>query len=140
MTTRSTIAREAMRRERWEPLLLADWSNAERPPTTHLIRASGGTLEEFLFERYSAFTMWHGLRRRFRVWHPPWKFASFEATVSHDSLLEETGSWHREARFVGAHFAPGFSDVWMGRPRLIPRTLNSEYPCYPRNPRFLSPS
>jgi uncharacterized protein YqjF (DUF2071 family) len=136
----STIAMADMRRERGEPLLLAEWSEAvllhghvhdthsarilsytARPlaEKTSLNSAGVGTLEEFLFERYSAFTTCWGLQRRFRVWHPPWQHAHIEATIHEDSLLGLTGVWHQEATFIGAHFAPGFKDVWMGRPRFL---------------------
>ena len=81
--------------------------------------AEAGTLTEFLLERYNAFTTFVGLRRRFRVWHPAWLHQAIEAVIEDDSLLSRTGEWHREARFFGAHFAPGFKDIWMGRPRFV---------------------
>ncbi len=80
--------------------------------------AEAGSLTEFLLERCTAFTMYLGLRRRFRVWHPAWRHTKVDACIHENSLLARTGDWHREARFVGAHYAPGFKDIWMGRPHL----------------------
>ena len=93
--------------------------SAEGTLPADLTTAEAGTLTEFLVERYSAFTTFLGLRRRFRVWHPAWLHQPIKAVIHDDSLLARTGDWHRSAQFVGAHFAPGFKDIWMGRPRFI---------------------
>lgn len=81
--------------------------------------AEAGSLEEFLLERYSAFTTFLGLRRRFRVWHPAWRHTAIKASISENSLMARTGSWAASATFAGAHYAPGFKDIWMSRPRLV---------------------
>ncbi|MDB6139860.1 MAG: hypothetical protein JWO94_2932 [Verrucomicrobiaceae bacterium] len=81
--------------------------------------AEAGSLDEFLLERYSAFTTLLGLRRRFRVWHPAWQHMKLDAVIQDNALLECTGTWFRGARFIGAHYAPGFRDIWMGRPRFV---------------------
>jgi uncharacterized protein YqjF (DUF2071 family) len=78
-----------------------------------------GSLDEFLLERYTAFTEWRGLRRFFRVWHEPWPVAPLAATVEDASLLEETGEWIRHARLIAGHYSPGVRDVWMGHPRFL---------------------
>ena len=80
--------------------------------------AESGSLTEFLLERYTAFTSFLGLHRRFRVWHPAWRHMAVNATIHENSLSARTGDWHCAARFIGAHYAPGFKDIWMGRPRL----------------------
>lgn len=81
-----------------------------------LASAGEGTPEEWLFERYSAFTRRRGVTRRFRVWHPPWRFARVGARVRDRGLLATTGAWARRWRFTGAHVSPGFDGVEMGRP------------------------
>ncbi|MDB6117710.1 MAG: hypothetical protein JWO08_1491 [Verrucomicrobiaceae bacterium] len=81
--------------------------------------AEKGSLTEFLLERYSAFTTFLGLKRRFRVWHPAWQHVTLKAAVYENSLMALTGAWAQEAQFAGAHYAPGFRDIWMGRPRLV---------------------
>lgn len=81
--------------------------------------AEAGGLEEFLLERYSAFTTFLGLRRRFRVWHPAWRHVAIKAVVLENSLMARTGSWASAATFAGAHYAPGFKDIWMSRPRFV---------------------
>ncbi len=78
-----------------------------------------GTLEEFLLERYIAFTEHRGLRRRFHVWHKPWPQTPIEVAVKDDSLLAATGEWSARASCIGAHFSPGVTDVWMGRPEFL---------------------
>lgn len=78
-----------------------------------------GSLDEFLLERYTAFTHWRGLRRFFRVWHEPWPVTPLDATIRDTSLLEQTGGWISRARLVSAHYSPGVRDVWMGHPQLL---------------------
>ena len=93
--------------------------NYEGQVTGDFHTSEKGSREEFLVERYTAFTTFCGMKRCFHVWHPPWQIAEVEAKVSDHSLLDCTGAWAEEAKLVSAHFAKGFDDVWMGRPRLI---------------------
>jgi uncharacterized protein YqjF (DUF2071 family) len=74
-----------------------------------------GSLDEFLHERYTAFTQRGKCRRFFRIWHRPWLQASATADVGETSLIASTGAWWETAQFVGANYSPGV-DVWMGRP------------------------
>ncbi|MFZ4767760.1 MAG: DUF2071 domain-containing protein [Roseimicrobium sp.] len=74
------------------------------------------TLDEFLMERYYAFTDWRGWQRRFRVAHQPWPQCAVEAEILEDRLLEQTGPWFQRARFIGANYSPGLSDVVMSFP------------------------
>ncbi len=79
----------------------------------------GGSLDEFLLERYTAFTDWRGLRRYFRVWHEPWAATALEARIEEAGILDVTGDWFGEARLVGGHYSPGVRGVWMGRPQFF---------------------
>ncbi|NNF56846.1 MAG: DUF2071 domain-containing protein [Rhodothermaceae bacterium] len=88
------------------------------PYDAELGPAERGSLTEFLLERYTAYTAWHGLRRCFRIWHPPWPQTAFDGEVLDDALLDATGGWMQKADFIGATYSPGVRDVWMGRPRL----------------------
>jgi uncharacterized protein YqjF (DUF2071 family) len=81
-----------------------------------------GSLDEFLLERYTAFTQWRKLRRFFCVWHPPWPVAPLAATVEDASLLRQTGDWIDHARLIAAHYSPGVHDVWMGHPQILWQT------------------
>jgi len=74
-----------------------------------------GSLAEFLMERYAAFTQWLGFKRRFRVWHEPWRQCAVDAAISENTLMNLTGNWAPEARFIGANYSPGVRGVWMGR-------------------------
>ena len=78
--------------------------------------AEAGSLDEFLIERYTAFTQ-HGHRRRlFRIWHEPWHAAQAKVELVDDSLLQRHLPWWSSARFVSANYSPGVSGIWMSRP------------------------
>ena len=83
--------------------------------------AREGSRDEFLLERYTAFTCLGSgrARRYFHVWHRPWRQAPVEVHVETDSLLRGIGPWAHDARFVGAVYSPGVEDVWMGWPRRV---------------------
>jgi alginate O-acetyltransferase complex protein AlgI len=81
--------------------------------------ATEGSLDEFLLERYAAFTERRGARRLFRVWHEPWQFIRLRLEIDDDSLLASTGEWFRHASYVGAHYCFDAHDVWMSQPRKI---------------------
>jgi len=76
-----------------------------------------GGLDEFLLERYTAFTKRGNADRLFRVWHQPWPQVPIDVTMLDESLVASTGPWFRQARRIGANYSPGFREVWMGRPR-----------------------
>ena len=78
-----------------------------------------GSLDEFLLERYVAFTQWHALQRMFRVKHEPWPQAQVDVTVGDESLLREDFKWWPETRRVSANFSPGASTVTIGRPQFV---------------------
>lgn len=96
-----------------------DAETAHRP-------CEGGSLDEFLVERYTAFTSVglpgferkHLLRRLFRIWHPPWPLIPLQAEIEDHGLRSLTGNWSRHARLVSAHHSPGVEKVWMSRPHL----------------------
>jgi uncharacterized protein YqjF (DUF2071 family) len=77
------------------------------------------SLDEFLLERYTAFTQWRSQRRFFRVWHEPWPVTPIDAVIEDSSLLERTGGWIAHARLVGAHYSPGVRGVWIGAPQFL---------------------
>jgi uncharacterized protein YqjF (DUF2071 family) len=82
-------------------------------------RVEEGSRDEFLLERYTAFTCLRtSMRRRsFRVWHEPWRQAPVEVCVEDSALIRPLGPWAQEARFIGANYSPGVTEVWMGWPR-----------------------
>jgi uncharacterized protein YqjF (DUF2071 family) len=73
------------------------------------------SLDEFLLERYTAYTARGSMRRFFRIWHPPWPQTPVEVFIKDDSLLRKTWPWFGDARLIGANYSPGFAEVWMGR-------------------------
>ena len=53
-----------------------------------MLEAQPGTLEEFLFERYSVYSVHKGTLRIAHTKHDPWVFQEGEATVEENSLTE----------------------------------------------------
>jgi hypothetical protein len=78
-----------------------------------------GSLDEFMLERYTAFTQRGKRSRLFRIWHSPWPQAYAICDVGETSLIASTGAWWNTAEFVSANYSPG-AEVWMGRPHRIP--------------------
>ena len=76
-----------------------------------------GSLEEWLMERYTAYTVRRGVPGQFRVWHEPWPKVDLSVDGLDKELLEATWPWMRESRGVGAQYSPGVKGVWMGWPR-----------------------
>lgn len=78
-----------------------------------------GSLDEFLLERYTAFTS-HGAKQRFfRVWHPPWPQTKIAVSVSDSRLLTKTWPWFARARLASANYSPGARNILMGRPHSV---------------------
>jgi hypothetical protein len=90
---------------------------ANGAPSWRFAACEEGSFEEFLLERYVAFTQQGRQRRFFRIWHEPWQKAAAEVEVAGNTLLRGFVPWWREARFVGANYSPGVFGVWMGKPR-----------------------
>jgi uncharacterized protein YqjF (DUF2071 family) len=78
-----------------------------------------GSLDEFLLDRYTAFTSHRSKHRFFRIWHEPWRQAPVHVTVSDDSLITGMWRWFAGAELIGGNYSPGARDVWMGRPHRI---------------------
>jgi uncharacterized protein len=74
-----------------------------------------GSLDEFLLERYTAFTQFRKRRRFFRIWHEPWQQVRAKVQSATDNLIHSTGRWWQNARCIGANYSPGVN-VWMGWP------------------------
>lgn len=78
-----------------------------------------GSLDEFLLERYTAFTTRSGRQGFFRVWHPAWVARRVDCEVTGRSLLTANWPWLGPAELVGAHHSRGFDEVWMGWPHRL---------------------
>lgn len=75
-----------------------------------------GSIDEFLLERYVAFTSWRGVGRYFQIWHEPWPMMRLQVGIANDSLLRNAGDWFRGATLVGGNYSPGVRGIWMGAP------------------------
>ena len=87
-------------------------------PTTTFEPCDAGSRDEFLLERYTAFTLQGSRRRLFRVWHEPWRQTPIDIEVTANELIASTGAWWESAEYAGANYSPGV-EVWMGRPHRI---------------------
>ncbi|PWU11003.1 MAG: hypothetical protein C5B50_24315 [Verrucomicrobia bacterium] len=74
------------------------------------------SLDEWLMERYTAFTCHRGRRRFFRVWHEPWMQTRASISMKEQTLLERNWPLFRDSRLISANFSPGARNVWMGWP------------------------
>jgi len=89
---------------------------ADINPVTAFHACDANSRDEFLMERYTAFTANRFARRFFRIWHPPWPQIPVRVEISDQSLLIEAWTWFKSARLIGANYSPGLPEVWMGRP------------------------
>ena len=86
--------------------------------------APADPLDDFLLERYTAFTHRSGVTRRFDVEHEPLPQRRTEVKLIETSLLAQSGPWLRDAELGGSHYSPGVRDVIIGRPRrVLPASL-----------------
>jgi uncharacterized protein YqjF (DUF2071 family) len=88
-------------------------------PGAQLSPCETDSLDEFLLERYTAYTSRGATRRTFRVWHPPWPQMPMQVSVIDNSLLIKAWPWFQTAKFVGANYSPSLCGVWMGRSRFV---------------------
>lgn len=79
----------------------------EPPPSVKYDACERGSLDEFLLERYAAFTRWRGWRRSFRVEHEPWPQTRVAVRIEDDGLLRARWPWWASARLLMANLSPG---------------------------------
>jgi uncharacterized protein YqjF (DUF2071 family) len=79
----------------------------------------GNALDEFLLERYTAFTHRNGVIRRFDVAHEPWSHQRVKVDFENTGLLELSGDWLERAQLVAAHYSRGVRDVAISGPRRV---------------------
>jgi uncharacterized protein YqjF (DUF2071 family) len=82
----------------------------------NFVPCRAGSRDEFLLERYTAFTAHKTKRRFFRIWHRPWAQQATRVSVINRRLLDNAWPWFAEAKLAGGNYSPGARDVWMGRP------------------------
>ena len=77
------------------------------------------TVEEFLSERYSAFTCLNGIKRVFRILHEPWALTALDTSWDETRLLEKDFEWFCRAQPISSYWTRGVFDVAISRPRTI---------------------
>jgi uncharacterized protein YqjF (DUF2071 family) len=104
-----------------------------------VVAGMGGTpmsrddlLDEFLLERYTAFTHRRGVVRRFDVEHAPWPQERIEVDLADTTLLCESGEWLDGAELIAAHHSPGVHDVRIGWPVTVTRSRRAGFPPFRR--------
>lgn len=96
--------------------------NASFDPDATPAPAEPQSLDEFLVERYTAYTRERTTLRRFRVWHRPWNLLPLQHEVTDSSLFTQHtphAAWFKDAQPAGASYSPGVHDIWIGRPTCI---------------------
>jgi hypothetical protein len=73
-----------------------------------------GSQEEFLLERYTAFTLRGGVLRRVQVAHAPWRQVPAQTIIHRSDLLGLA-----LPPPCSAHYSPGLTDVGIGRSQRI---------------------
>ncbi len=91
--------------------------DADIDPTASLEPVEPNSLDEFLLERYIAFTMRGKTALHFRIWHTPWPQTPIDLHLHQADLLDATGNWRADATVVSAQYSSGVKNVWMGLPR-----------------------
>ena len=92
--------------------------------------AAPGSRDEFLLERYVAYTHHAGVARCFEVRHAPWRWRPAASLRCDAGLVRQAFPWFEQAVGAGAHLSPGVTDVQMGRPVRLPAA--SALPASPR--------
>ena len=97
---------------RFEAAVLDDRQPAQCAP---------GSLDEWLVERYIAFTQRGQTPLYFRVWHHPWQQVPLRVQLTEDQLLRQTCRWYCDAEVsvISGNFTSGVRDVWIGWPRRV---------------------
>jgi uncharacterized protein YqjF (DUF2071 family) len=85
-----------------------------------------GTLDEFLLERYLAFTWQRGVARCFSVWHEAWPQCRARAVMRDVGLLTRARLPERTWAPVGAHYSPGARNVALSQPTRVSLTPRAE--------------
>lgn len=75
-----------------------------------------GSLDAFLLERYTAFTILRGKPHLFRIRHEPWPQRRVDVTLTDTDLLTHTEPWFHHARLSCAHQSPGLVGVELSGP------------------------
>lgn len=78
--------------------------------------ANPGSLDEFLVERYSAFTQYHGVTRRFDIQHEPWRIRRMNVSMIRTGLLQASVTGLIDEKPALAHLSAGLMDVRIGYP------------------------
>ena len=77
--------------------------------------AEPGTLDEFLIERYTAFTLRRRSLYRFRIEHAPWKIVPATVEINDAQLLGSAGALL--SGLPTAHRSDGVLDVQISAPQ-----------------------
>src|SRR2546430_861608 len=86
-----------------------------------------GSLAEFAMERYTGFFSRGAGSCLFRAWHPPWLQRPIETIILDSHLVINKFPWFEGATLAAANFAPGFPEVWLGRPHGIDSKLHDRH-------------
>ena len=78
-----------------------------------------GTLAEFAMERYAGFFSRRIKAHVFRVWHPPWRQISIQASIGDMKLIIEEFPWLKESSLADVRLTERSTDVLLGSVRSL---------------------
>jgi uncharacterized protein YqjF (DUF2071 family) len=84
------------------------------------------SLDEFLLEKYTAYTHHRGVCRFFHISHPNWKVAPGMLQGFDDTMIRIRCPWFIHAKLHSVHTSAGFHDVAMGAPHTVGRNARLE--------------
>ncbi len=94
----------------------ARWDcRARWTPTDSFGTSRTGSEEDFLMERYTAFTLHKGRLRRFRITHAPWSLVAVQADMTCEHLLPGVCL----PAHCAAYYSTGVQDVRIGPPENV---------------------
>jgi len=91
--------------------------------------ATADSLDQFLLERYAAFTYRQGVIRQFRVRHEPWRITPLEGDIPDTSILNENSPLRHRTAFSHAVCCHDLTKVSISRPRWLTTNLDPPRNC-----------
>ncbi len=83
------------------------------------------SLDEFLLERYTAYTHHRGISRFFKILHLHWKITRPTELKIDDTLVRHSCPWFEHAEIISVHASAGLRNVAMGPPHRLPARVST---------------
>lgn len=94
-------------------------SRATFDPNRKFTACARGSVDNFIMERYVAFTARGARRLLFKVGHDAWMQTPVNVAIQDAGLLVRHCTWYPSAKLSGANYSPGVCDVAVGFPQRV---------------------